>query len=309
MSFYWNELSKRNKISIHAQSFKRLGLLSIEGIEEPFYKKIIYTLQVQGQTRKKHSNKRIYFSTLKDERGSMTVEMAVAFPLFLFAIGTFILFGQMIVVDQEIQRSMVESARQIAVEEYPEKTVLLAKSYWKKEVNQKEVEHSCVKNGVKGVSFFGSHYDEKSGEVVLKAQYVLQNKLPFFQFLSYKTGHEIRQKVFRGYQPELEGEEAVWVYVTETQSVYHRSRNCTYLQLKIHQVASVKDYLDGKTSYTPCEICMKKNKNPTILYITEQGRKYHQTLRCSGLKRTVYRVRESEVGNLSECSRCRKKKP
>ena len=299
MSFYWGILSI--KTFFHMKQFH---------IYLKIRKKNIDTLQVQGQTIKNHSNKRIYFSILRKnsrkEEGSMTVEMAIAFPLFLFGIATILLFGQMLFVDQEVQRGMVEAARKIAVEAYPEKTIFVAKSYWKKEVDLNEINHSCIMNGVKGVHFLGSYYDETSGEVILKSRYVLQNKIPFFSFLSYESGYEIHQKVFRGYRPDLEGENDNWVYVTDTQSVYHRTRNCSYLQLKIHQVINVSEYLSGKTLYRPCELCMKKGGNTKILYITEQGKKYHCSLQCSGLKRTVHRKKESEVVGLPLCSRCGK---
>lgn len=266
------------------------------------------TLQVQDEGKTLSRGKRTYKSTLlKDTVGSMTVEMVTAFPIFLFALFTILTFFQMVSVDQEIHRGMVECARQLARESHPEKTIVLAKYYWEKEVEKEYIEHSCVKQGIRGVHFLGSFYDEASGEIVLKSQYKMNIPFPLFDQLSYQGGYEIHQKVFRGYRPDLEGEEEEYVYVTEHQSVYHTSRTCSHLKLKISQVAFVEPYLQGKTSYKACELCMKKGKIPSILYITEQGGRYHSTITCSGLKRTIQRVKKREVLGLHECSRCNKK--
>ena len=266
------------------------------------------TLQVQDESKTWIPNKKTYLSTLREEKGSMTVEMVTAFPIFLFAVMTILLFAQMMMADQEVHRGMVECARQLAEQSHPEKTIVLAKTYWKKQVDTNYLDRSCIKNGTKGISFLGSYYDEKSGDIILKARYQMVIPFPLFHVLSYRAGHEVHQKVFRGYQFELEGEDEEYVYVTEHQSVYHTSRSCTYLQLNIKQVFDVQGYLDGKRGYSPCEFCIKKGEKPALLYVTEQGRRYHKTLSCSGLKRTVRRVKKRDVNHLSPCSRCGHKK-
>ena len=269
--------------------------------------KINNTLQVQGNRQVKKKNKRIYLSILQNNRGIMTVEMVVAFPLFLFAFLGILFLFQILMLDEELHKGMIECARQVAKEEYPQKTAVLAKKYWENYVDTEYIDKSWVKNGIRGISFLGSYYNKKTGEVILKVQYQMQLKVPNFYSMVYKGKYEIHQRVFRGYQLELEGEGEEWVYITENQSVYHISRQCSYLQLKIHHTNQVQQYLSGQTSYDPCEFCMKNKKNLSILYITDQGKKYHSTLNCSGLKRTVSRIKKSKVAGLSQCSRCGKK--
>lgn len=234
----------------------------------------------------------------------MTVEMATVFPIFLIAMLTILMFSQIFMADQEIHRSMVECARELALSSKPEETIITAKAHWLKHVDKDYINHSCVKKGTKGVSFFGSYYNADRGEIILKVRYEAGIPFLLFKKLNWKSGYEIRQKVFRGYEPELEGEEDPWVYITENQSVYHIGRNCSHLCLKIHQVFQKEKYFNGKTGYTPCEFCIRKRRQMKGLYITEQGTKYHSTLTCSGLKRSIHRIRKSEIKGLRPCSRC-----
>lgn len=302
MSFYFSKNANEvpNNIVVCNKKEKRIGIFPIL-----LQKKYNDTLQVQDMTYKK--NKRTYTSTLYSEKGSMTVEMAVSFPIFLFVMFTMLLFSQMVLVDQEIYRGVVECARQLSEENYPTQTIIFAKHIWSKKVDQDMINQSFVEDGVSGISLFGSYYDEQSGHIILKVRYTMKIPIPLFYNFTYNGNYEYHQKAFRGYRSDLEGQEEEYVYVTETQSVYHNKRGCSYLSLKIQQVYQVEQYLLGETSYLPCELCMKQSKDkPSILYTTSEGNKYHSTLQCSGLKRTVKRVKRLEVGGLCACSRCGK---
>lgn len=94
------------------------------------------------------------------------------------------------------------------------------------------------------------------------------------------------------------------VYVAENGTVYHLSRSCTHLDLNIRpidssQIGDVRNAGGGK--YKPCELC---GGGSGTVYITNEGDRYHSSLTCSGLKRTIYEMRLSEVGNRRLCSRC-----
>ncbi len=100
------------------------------------------------------------------------------------------------------------------------------------------------------------------------------------------------------------------VYLAENATVYHVDRECTHLRLSIKQVAfdmvpGLRNYDGGR--YKPCEICVRNNVGSAV-YITNEGDRYHSVITCSGLKRTVRSVNESEaVGmGLGPCSRCGK---
>ena len=56
--------------------------------------------------------------------------------------------------------------------------------------------------------------------------------------------------------------------------------------------------------YTACRLCGGEPGLFSYYYVTEEGERYHTSLSCSGLKRTVYLVRLSEAEGRTACSRC-----
>ena len=95
------------------------------------------------------------------------------------------------------------------------------------------------------------------------------------------------------------------VYVTATGTVYHRDRNCTHIKLSIQEVG--KDSVEklrnrGGAKYYPCS-CYKSHPSSSV-YITRDGTRYHSSVSCSSLKRTVKKVTLSDAGQLKPCSKC-----
>lgn len=97
------------------------------------------------------------------------------------------------------------------------------------------------------------------------------------------------------------------VYVTETGNVYHRSLSCSYINLSVQQVSgsSVQSRRNQYgEKYEPCEICSRNQKPAGTVFITGKSNRYHNLGSCSGLKRTVRIVKESEVKGMGACGRC-----
>lgn len=118
--------------------------------------------------------------------------------------------------------------------------------------------------------------------------------------------------VQRGRVREWTGEDIteskVEVYITKTGDVYHKTRDCSYLIVKISkayysQIDELRNSSGGK--YTKCLLCVKDKPQKNIgIFITEDGDKYHIDLKCSGIKRNLIAVDISQVGNRKLCSRC-----
>lgn len=106
------------------------------------------------------------------------------------------------------------------------------------------------------------------------------------------------------------GEEAPrekMVYVTESGTVYHKDLRCSYIDLSVNRVsgksvAGMRNQYGEK--YTACEICSRNQPAGGSVYVTGQGNRYHNLASCSGLKRSVRMVKESDIGEMHACSRC-----
>lgn len=99
------------------------------------------------------------------------------------------------------------------------------------------------------------------------------------------------------------------VYVSDFESVYHTSSSCTHLDLTIKQesLQSAVSMLNHDGShYEPCEKCIGSGTAHGIVYVSDRGTAYHNSLSCSGLTRNVHLVKKDEYQNLTCCERCEK---
>lgn len=115
------------------------------------------------------------------------------------------------------------------------------------------------------------------------------------------TGYDVTNQGKRGREEEV-------VYMTNYGEVYHRSRNCTHLALSI-KVSPLslleKERNQAGARYKPCEYCGAAGFS-ALVYLTEQGNRYHSTLGCQGLKRTVKGVYLSQIPQVPACHKCGK---
>lgn len=97
------------------------------------------------------------------------------------------------------------------------------------------------------------------------------------------------------------------VYVTDYESVYHTSSSCSHLDLHIYtetlSAAKKTTNIDG-ARYQPCEKCIGKGICHEYVYLSERGTAFHNSLECSGLKRSIHLVSKEQVADLGICSRC-----
>jgi len=145
---------------------------------------------------------------------------------------------------------------------------------------------------------------------LVKAEYVR----PLINIMGYQGCLIVNGCVMHkwtGYDLEGESTEETaadkMVFVTAYGSVYHTSRNCSYLNPAVTMLerSAVSEALnrDG-VRYQACRLCRGENK---LVYITEDGDCFHASITCSGLKRTVSCVLQSEAiaEGKNACSRCR----
>lgn len=206
--------------------------------------------------------------------GSITVEAALVLPLFLFAmvniLSLFLMFESYGV---QLAR-LHQSGRQLSVLAYAQGT-------------------DTAKQDVELVS----------------AEYVK----PLVNLMGYRGCLVVSGCVMHkwiGY--DLSGtaasgrEEEEMVFVAAHGEVYHESRNCSYLNPDIRTVTTQNVIFmknrDG-IAYTPCQSCQGHGE---LVYITDDGERYHSSIGCSGLKRTIDCVPKKSAlqGGRHACSRC-----
>lgn len=265
----------------------------------------------------------------------MTVEAALVMPLFLFLLFHLISAVELICMDMRLDAALHAVGREMATYTYitglsdeekcgengaPEgneliekaESMLLAQGYAKMRlvevVGKEYLDNSMIIGGSDGIFFWRSSVMEENGEIDLILTYRVQ---PWFS-VSQGTGMQFMKRCcirgFTGYSnPKAEEGGGSICYITEEQDVYHTSPQCTHLKLSISGTPyeELESYRNEDGSrYKQCEKCIGSGDTCDYVYIALQGEKYHSALSCSGLKRTVYAVEESQTEGRRKCSRC-----
>ena len=245
-------------------------------------------------------------------RGSLTVEAACVLPIFCFSILVFLYFFQAIGTAGRVAEGMQDAGKQMAIYAYIKETAAGSKKskaeqavsllYAKRRIRQAE------KDAGISISLRSSSVLDGDEMIDLIAEYRFCWKMPFLDRMELPMLQRARIRAWTGRQETADGgkeKEDTMVYVTVNGSVYHRSRTCTHLRLTVHPVAGSRVHglrnSDGG-KYKPCEEC--KGANESLVYITDTGDRYHGSVTCRGLKRSVLAVPISQVEGWKECSRC-----
>jgi hypothetical protein len=246
-------------------------------------------------------------------RASMTIEACFVLPFFLFAVLNIISIMDIYRLQGSMSASLHSSARNMAVYAYEYRELMDSDNSKLESIG---LTQTYVRTNA--VNDLGEIFPENDNWLMSKILQddeiidlvVIYDVNPPIGIIGYETQHmfnRLRTRAWTGYDNAAnsgnESEEIV--YVAETGTVYHRSRVCTYLKLTISKiaasaVANERNLEGGK--YSACESC--GNKPSDTLYITNYGNKYHSTITCSKLKRTVSAIPISEVGDKGACSRC-----
>lgn len=277
---------------------------------------VIITFRKEGRPEDSRNNSFHYSpekASSSASAGSLTIEAAFSVPLFLFAAVCLIWLLEIQAVRVSVEAGMQEAGKHLAQEMYilPVFTPGQVENEIVKSIGADRMDRSLIKGGKSGVNCGKSMMHAGSNIMELHAVYKIRIPVPVFIVPAVRLEEHMRVKCWTGYAKEgfTEQTDDTIVYVTETGLVYHRRRDCPYLDLSIKAVPagdihSVRNQSQGK--YYPCEHCMKKAQASGMVYVTNYGDRYHSSLVCSGLKRTVYAVPVSEVKGKGACSKCGK---
>ena len=204
-------------------------------------------------------------------RGSMTVECALVLFLFFAVMVTVISFMDLYQVQVQRQSQLRERVEQMGV--------------------------------------LDTLWESGTEEVELPDLYLWNPPVSFIPLSPVILSETVRVHAWTGYsgdEGEQRGEQEM-VYITQTGSVYHLDPGCSYLTLSIENVSQSELSMRRNESggkYYPCEKCIRSGQEPSSVYITGSGDRYHSQITCSGLKRTVRMVEKSQLKGWRACSRC-----
>lgn len=241
--------------------------------------------------------------------GVFTLEAAVILPLLASFFVSILFFFRVMQIEITVQKALDDTGRQLAVymaEGESALDIVAAQALFLKELRDTDIPERYIRGGAIGISLLSSEFSEK--EVQLRARYQVQLPIRIFWIWELTMEQRADCRRWNGWSGEAEnGNADVWVYVTETGSVYHRTSTCSHLDLSIQsvkreQLAYLRNENGGR--YYACSRCADRTNTWGNVYITNQGTCYHNDLSCSGIKRTVYMIRLSEVGTRECCKRC-----
>ncbi len=241
--------------------------------------------------------------------GSITVEAAMTIPFFFLAVVCLIYMMEIMAVRTSIRCGMQYAGKQAAEKTYANK-IMISGQIEKavvEAVGAERLNRSAVEGGAEGIDCGRSRFSAVSDILELHADYKIRLPIPSFRNISVKMSESMKFKGWSGYEEEGFGDgKQEMVYVTETGVVYHRKRNCPYLDLTIRtetadRVKDLRNQDHGR--YYPCERCADSRRTPWV-YVTDYGDRYHCSLACSGLKRTIYTIPLSEAAGKGACAKC-----
>lgn len=256
-------------------------------------------------------------------RASMTVEAAFVLPFFLFAFMNIISILEIYRLQSNMSAAMHMTAKEMAVCAYEYKalsdgdagkaeslglTYGYAANRVKSILGTKYLDNSPIQGGAPQIGWYRSSVLEEDDCIDLTAEYTVKPPVAVVGFGGFKMYNRVFTRAWTGYDNAAasggDADEEI-VYITPDGTVYHRSRVCTYLKLSIVPVDMAvleHERNEGGAKYYACEECGAVQRS--TVYVTNYGTRYHSSLQCSKLKRTILAVPISQAGGRGACSKC-----
>ena len=271
-----------------------------------------------------------FFSSLhnKKQKASMAVEASMALPAFFFFFINVLFAFDILKLHGNLMAAMHKTGNKMAFYAYAYQAAtgddgvlageidsfLLSEGYARNQVmsilGKGYLERSPIVNGASGLHFVNSSVMKKNQVIELVASYKVRPFIRIMGFPDFAMENRYYGRAWTGYDVAersegMPGEDSI-VYVAEKGTVYHIARNCSYLNPSVEAVAfgmlpELRN--EGGERYSSCARC-RNSLNSAIAYITKYGNKAHSSVNCAGLKRTVFSVYLSEVGDKGKCSKC-----
>ncbi|MCR5210176.1 MAG: hypothetical protein K6C99_08195 [Lachnospiraceae bacterium] len=255
-------------------------------------------------------------------KGSLTLEAAFLMPLYTFFMVSLLSFFEILHLEQNVDFYLSRAAKEMALyspagdilsegeeeidDGFAETVISDIYSYGVLTDNIPQAYRTQC--GMKG-DFIFLPTDNVEDVIDLSASYSATPGANVFMIPDIGLIGRARTRAWTGFNTGAgsgPAPEERMVYVTEKGEVYHLSRSCSHLSLSVHSIDegsqdSYRNSSGGK--YKCCEVC-GSGKACGEYFITDDGDRYHTDINCPGLKRTIYEIPLSEVGDRRVCSRC-----
>lgn len=244
-------------------------------------------------------------------KGSITIEAALAIPMFFLAVLALFYMMEVMSIRTSVRNGMQYAAKHAVEDCYLVQMVSPSKleSDIVRAIGSERLERSIVVDGSSGISCQESRMSMLTGILEMEVTYQVKLPIPVFATTPVRMRETMRMKGWNGYKSSFgDKDDDETVYITETGMVYHRDYHCNYLELSIRTVSAetVENLRNNdQERYHPCEKCVHGSAASQV-YLTDYGNRYHNSLNCSGLKRTVYAIPISEAVGKGACKKCSK---
>ena len=244
--------------------------------------------------------------------GFYMVEAAVSIPVFVCFVVCILFFFCVMQLQLEIQASLnytgkVLSEYAVLETDEPGKAgeiagLAAAEVLFRKHLKEQKARTEYIKGGEFGVSLLDTKPDRDY--VHLKAEYRIRLPIGLFGRHEFLVHQQVKARKWTGGN-RMAAETVEWVYITPTGSAYHQTLQCPYLDLSIRGVAFGEVEVQRNRSGGKYKMCRKCGKNcGPLVYITDYGDVYHGSIACTGLKRSVQKVKLSEISGRHACAKC-----
>lgn len=249
-------------------------------------------------------------------KGSITLEAALAVPVFLFAMLCFLYLMEFMALTTELRNALYSAAKETAERAgiTPVITSGSVKRHVVNAIGEDKLNDSMIAGGTRGLDLSRTFCDWNTAVMTFVMKYDVKIPVLMFDIPAIRRTETVRVKGWTGYEPVPDPAGENIVYVTAYGTVYHRSLECTYLSMSVSKVRldameTLRNESGGK--YYPCESCGNSGtglsgslKNGGYVYVTKYGNRYHASLNCGRIKRNISAIPLEEAEGMRGCSKC-----
>lgn len=283
-------------------------------------------IKVNNRDYNVHSGKMSVVSIFGSKKvylpASATVEASLVIPIYIYAVLAVMYIMQILSVKSDVDRAVYNVLRSMSKHAYMYEnynTVFSQQEmYWQivSELGAEYANRHNIVGGNAGIVVLHESSEESGSELKFSLRYSVKNPFNIFGLGVFRINQKFCAEAWIGqeYAKKWKNNKQLenMVYITSQGTVYHKSRDCRTINIKIEMISSADLERRRNSSgarYYPCEKCSDSGKQENSLqtgqiYITDYGDRYHFDINCSALKRTVFEIPFSAVGERSACKIC-----